>query len=186
MMLVFLWGSWQGFRREYHAKFTPSGSGIRAGVHRLPITRTPAPMRRKRPGGAARQRQSESHRVRAPGGCTRNDALRASLRIASFSGRTSPTSRCVRRRHELARRLDGFDVEKDRTRARVARQVIEQIAEVHVDALAERHHVGEADAPRSRPVEDRGDERARLRDEGDLSRQRVRVREARVQAEVRR
>ena len=37
-----------------------------------------------------------------------------------------------------------------------------------------------------RPVEHRGDERARLRDEGDVAGQRIGVREARVQAEARR
>jgi hypothetical protein len=36
------------------------------------------------------------------------------------------------RRHELARRLDRFDVEQDRARARVAREVVEQVAEVDV------------------------------------------------------
>ena len=52
----------------------------------------------------------------------------------------------------------------------VAREVVEQVAEVDVGALAERDHVREADAARLGPVEHRGDERARLRDEGDLRR----------------
>ena len=93
--------------------------------------------------------------------------------------------RRTRRRHELVRRLDRFDVEQDRARVRIAREVVEQVAEVDIAALAERHHVREADAPRGRPVEHRGDERARLRDERELAGQRVGVREARVDAEVR-
>ena len=59
--------------------------------------------------------------------------------------------RRARRRHELARRLDRFDVEQDRAGVRVAGEVVEQVAEVDVGALAERDHVREADAPRARP-----------------------------------
>ena len=49
--------------------------------------------------------------------------------------------------------------------------------------LAERDHVREADAARVGPVEHRGDERARLRDEGELAGQRVGMREAGVEAQ---
>jgi hypothetical protein len=52
----------------------------------------------------------------------------------------------ARGRHELARRLDRFDVEQDGARARIAGQVVEQVAEVDVGVLAQRHHVREADA----------------------------------------
>ena len=71
-------------------------------------------------------------------------------------------------RHELAGRLDRFDVEKDRAGARIARQAVEQVAEIHVGTLAEGHHVGKADAPRLRPIEHGGHECARLRYESDF------------------
>jgi hypothetical protein len=65
-------------------------------------------------------------------------------------------------------------------------QVIEQVAEIDIGAFAERHHQREADAPRLRPVQDRGDERAGLRDEGDVAGECVGVRKGGVQADVRR
>ena len=51
----------------------------------------------------------------------------------------------------------------------VAGQVVEQVAEVDVGAVAQRDEVREADAARLGPVEHRGDQRARLRDEGELA-----------------
>ena len=89
------------------------------------------------------------------------------------------------RRHELAWRFDRLDVKQDGARVRVARQVVEQVAEVDVGVFAERHHVREADLPALRPVEHRGDERTRLRHEGHVAGQCVGVSEARVQPKVR-
>ena len=94
--------------------------------------------------------------------------------------------RRARGRHELARLLDRLDVEQDRARARVARQPVEHVAEIDVGMLAERDEVREADAAAARPVEHRGDERARLRDEGQAAGFDIRVREARVQLRMRR
>ena len=67
--------------------------------------------------------------------------------------------RRARRRHELARRLDRFDVEQDRPRVGVAGEMIEQVAEVDVGALAHRDQRREADPARLGPVEHGGDER---------------------------
>ena len=47
--------------------------------------------------------------------------------------------RRARRRHEFARRLDGLDVHQDRTCPGVAGQVVEQVAEVHIGMLSQRH-----------------------------------------------
>ena len=96
-------------------------------------------------------------------------------------------ARCgPRRRHELARRLDRFGVQQDGARARLAAQLVEQVAEVDVGAVAQRDEVREADAAPVGPVQHRGGQRARLRDEGQLARQRIAGREAGVQAEARR
>ncbi len=69
-------------------------------------------------------------------------------------------------RHELARRLHRLHVEQDGAGARVAREVVEHVAEVDVGAAPERDHVREAHLPAPRPVEHGGDEAGRLRDEG--------------------
>ncbi len=89
-------------------------------------------------------------------------------------------------RHELARRADRLDVHQDRTRARIGGEVVEQVAEVDVGALAERGEVREADAARAGPVEQRGHQRARLGQEGDVAGGRTDMREARVEPQVRR
>jgi hypothetical protein len=96
------------------------------------------------------------------------------------------SSRGASRRHELPRRLDRFDVEQDRARVRVAGEMVEQITEVDVGALAERDHVRKADAPRMCPVEDRGHQRSGLRDKGHVAGQGVDVGEAGIQADPRR
>jgi hypothetical protein len=94
--------------------------------------------------------------------------------------------RGARHRHELARRLDRFDVEQDRARVRIARQVIEQVAEIDVEALADRDHVRKTDPARLGPNEHGGHQGPRLRDESDVACKRVGVREGGVEAEARR
>ncbi len=81
--------------------------------------------------------------------------------------------------------MDRFDVEQDRVRVRVARQMVDEVAEIDVGAVADRDELREADAARFRPVEHRGDQRPRLRDERDAARQRVDVRKARIQPDAR-
>ena len=93
--------------------------------------------------------------------------------------------RDARRRQELARIRDRLDVEQDGPHLRLQRQVVEHVAEIDIRHVAERHHVGKADAARRRPVQHRGDDRARLRDEGEVAGQRVDMREARIQPGIR-
>ena len=89
-------------------------------------------------------------------------------------------------RHELAWRLDRFDVEQDRARRGVGGQVIEHVAEVHVGMLAQRDEMREPDALGVGPVQHRGHQGARLRHKGQLTRPGVDVRKACVQPGVRR
>ena len=94
--------------------------------------------------------------------------------------------RRARGRHELARRLDRLDVEQDRARARVGGQIVEHVAKIHVGMLAERHEMRKPDALRVGPVQHGRHQRARLRHKGQFAGLGVDVREARVQADVRR
>ena len=89
-------------------------------------------------------------------------------------------------RHELARIVDRFDVQQDGARLRVVGQVVQHVAEVHVGVFAQRNEVRKADVARLGPVQHGGDQRARLRDEGQLPGPRRDVRKACVQPGVRR
>ncbi|HEU0116287.1 MAG TPA: hypothetical protein VFQ80_16480 [Thermomicrobiales bacterium] len=73
--------------------------------------------------------------------------------------------RRTRRRHELARVFDRLDVEQDSAGAAVEGEMIEQVGEVDVDAVAERDNRREADVVRGRPFDQSGGDGARLRDE---------------------
>ena len=78
--------------------------------------------------------------------------------------------RRARRRHELARRLDRFDVEQDRARARVAGQHGRACRRSRRRRARPATPRCEKPMPRARgPVEHRGDQRARLRHEGQLA-----------------
>ena len=53
---------------------------------------------------------------------------------------------------------------------RILRQVIEQIAEIHIGAIAQRGETGETDLRVACPVEHRRRERTGLRDESQIAR----------------
>ena len=89
------------------------------------------------------------------------------------------------RRHEVPPVANGLDVQKNGAGMRIAAEIIEDVAEAQVDRVAERDEGGKADAARARPVEHGGSQRSRLRDEGDLSRQRGQMGEAGVKPDVR-
>ena len=91
-----------------------------------------------------------------------------------------------RRRHELARAGDRLDVEQDRAGVAIEREIVEQVAEIDVDHVAERDHAREADRAIGGPVEHRRHHRSRLRHEREVSRSRRQVREAGVDAVRRR
>lgn len=75
----------------------------------------------------------------------------------------------TRRAHELPGRGHRLDIEEDRAGLGVGGEMIEKIAEVDVDHVAERDHGGEADRARLGPVENRGGDRAGLDDEGEVA-----------------
>ena len=77
-----------------------------------------------------------------------------------------------------------FDVEQDRVRLSVAREIVEHVAAVDIGAVAERDELRETDASRLRPIEHGGDQRARLRHERDLAGQGAGMREAGVESEA--
>ena len=82
--------------------------------------------------------------------------------------------------------VTALDVEQDAAHLGFAGQVIQHIAEVDVAHVAQRDDVGEADAARRRPVEHRGDDGARLGDEGEMAGLGLDMGEAGVQADRRR
>src|SRR5690606_27005914 len=88
----------------------------------------------------------------------------------------------AQRAHETPRVVHAFDVEHDGARLGVEQQVVEDLAEIHVGADSRRDDVREPDIAHARPVEQRGADGTRLRDERDASALRHRLAEARVQA----
>ena len=76
---------------------------------------------------------------------------------------------------------DAFRVKQDSPGLRIRGEIIEHIAEIDIGHIAERDNLRKADAARRRPVEHRGDHRARLTDQGDVSRRCGQVREGRVE-----
>jgi hypothetical protein len=91
----------------------------------------------------------------------------------------------ARRGHEAPGVRDGFDVEDDGPRVRVLAEVVDEVAEVHVERVPDRHEVRESDPALQRPVEHRRAQRARLRDERDVTVLGECRREARVQVDAR-
>ena len=65
----------------------------------------------------------------------------------------------------------------------VARQQVEPVADVDVGHVAERDDVGEADIVLRRPVDQRGGDGARLRQQGDVAGLRRHMREAGIEPE---
>ena len=88
------------------------------------------------------------------------------------------------RRHELARVVDGLEVEKDGARVAVGGEHVEHVGDVDIGHVAERDDGGEADLAVDRPVEHGGGERPRLRQEGELAGLRRDVGEAGVEADA--
>ena len=89
------------------------------------------------------------------------------------------------RGHELAGRGHRLDVEQDGAGLGIAREVVEQIPEIHIRHVPQGDEVREADAALLGPVHHRGDDGPRLRDEGDGALRRVEMGEARVEPDPR-
>jgi hypothetical protein len=75
----------------------------------------------------------------------------------------------ARGRHEFVGVLDRFDIEQDRLRLFVQREVVEQVGDIDVELIADRHDSGKADRALSRPVHHAGGDGARLRDQRQIS-----------------
>ena len=79
-------------------------------------------------------------------------------------------ARCrTRRRHETLRVADRLDIEQDRARLGLQREIIEQVAKVDVGHVTHRHQAGEANAPLMRPRQQRRRNRARLRNDRQIA-----------------
>ena len=77
--------------------------------------------------------------------------------------------RGARRRHELPRVVDRLDIEQDGARAAVGGEVVEAVAEIDVDLVAERDESREADLAPRRPFDHPRRDRARLRDQREVA-----------------
>ncbi len=73
----------------------------------------------------------------------------------------------ARRRHELSRLGDALDIHQHGARFEVARQHVQEVAEIDVGHVAHREEIGEADALRGPPVGEAGQHRSRLGDRRD-------------------
>src|SRR5258708_7281411 len=73
-----------------------------------------------------------------------------------------PAWRCARRRHELARVGTRLNVEQDRAGLAVEREIIEQVADIHVELIADRDHGGKADPALGAPFHQSGRDGAGL------------------------
>ena len=77
--------------------------------------------------------------------------------------------RGARRRHELARVFDRLDVEKNGAGAAIHGEVIEQIGEVDIDAVADRNNRRESDLVGRAPFHQPRRDSARLRDQRQVA-----------------
>ena len=80
---------------------------------------------------------------------------------------------------------DALDVKQDGARGWIGGEIVEHVAEIDIGHVAERDDMRKADAARCRPVEHRGDHRARLADKGDVAGRRRQMREAGIEADSR-
>ncbi len=87
----------------------------------------------------------------------------------------------ARRRHELARVLDQFDVEQNRPRTPIHGEEIQQIGQIDVDTVADGHHGGKPNVANRRPFHQSGRNRAGLRDQRKVPRSRHRCGETRIE-----
>ena len=62
-------------------------------------------------------------------------------------------------RHELPRFDDALDIKQDGVGQLVEGEIVEEIAEIDINHVADRNHVREAETPRSGPVDGGGHQR---------------------------
>ncbi|MGY4553101.1 hypothetical protein ACVMDO_008530 [Bradyrhizobium sp. USDA 4513] len=89
--------------------------------------------------------------------------------------------RGARRRHELARVLDGFEIDQDRAGVVVEREIIQEVGDVDIELVADRRDAGEAEPPLRRPFDHRRRDRAGLRDQSNVPVGRLMRGEARIE-----
>ncbi len=75
-----------------------------------------------------------------------------------------------------------FDVEEDCVGPIIEREMIQAIAKIHIDLVADRDNAGKANLSMIGPFDQRGDDCARLRDDREIARARGLGEEARIEA----
>ena len=95
-----------------------------------------------------------------------------------------PRSR-ARGRHEFPGVLDRFDVEQDRVRLAVQREVIEQVGDIDVELIADGRDPGKSHAALRRPIHHARGDGAGLRNQREISRGRHVRGEARIEGHAR-
>ena len=116
-------------------------------------------------------------RGRRPGTVGRTAGLDNNHRLVARSS--------ARRRHELARGLDRLHVHQDGLGAGIAGQVVDDVAEVHVGAVAQRDEMRKPDAAAVGPIQHGGCQRARLRHKGQLAGQGIAGRKTGIEPDPR-
>jgi hypothetical protein len=89
-----------------------------------------------------------------------------------FTTMTGLTRAAARRRHEFAGVLDRFDIEQNGSRLVVQCEVVKEIGDIDVELVANGHDSGKSHAALRRPVHHAGGNGTRLRDQGQISRNR--------------
>ena len=98
---------------------------------------------------------------------------RALCHAAGFDDddRLDPGGR-ARRRHEFAGVLDGLDIKQDGAGLDIEREIIQQVGDIDVELVADRDDPGKTHRALRRPVHHAGGDRARLRNQRQISRDR--------------
>lgn len=126
--------------------------------------------------GGIRARQRSRMRHGGPGGRSVAPCLQHNHRLRAGGAAGG--------RQELRRLRQLLHVEQDRAALCIAGEIVEQVAEIDVRHVAQGDDVREADAARARPIDDGGDERARLRQEGEVALERHAMAEAGVEPDL--
>ena len=75
----------------------------------------------------------------------------------------------ARRRHELRRLRNSFDIKENRPAHDLARQIVQHVAKIHVGGIADRDDMAKSQRLPPRPIEHRSRQRSRLRYERDIA-----------------
>jgi len=133
-------------------------------------------------GAVHRIRARQVLRMRAAGGRDLGAAAVPGLHHDDRFGTRGGT----RGRHELARVADRFHVQQDRAGTVIGGEVVQQVGEVDVQRIAQRHHGGEADRLAHAPFDQATGDGTRLRNQCEVAGLRETAGQTGVEARVRR